>query len=196
MTTDTQLILASTSPYRKELLTRLRLPFTICAPDFDEAAPDSMPPVELVRHNTLGKARAVSALHPDASVIAADQLAVCGDMILGKPGNHDAACTQLAALSGKTVDFFTGVALHCGNKRPDEAHYAMVPFRVCFRNLSDADIETYLRAERPYDCAGSFKGEALGIVLFERMCGDDPTALTGLPLITLAGWLKPLQTAV
>jgi len=196
MTTDTQLILASTSPYRKELLARLRLPFTICAPDFDEAAPHSMPPIDLVRHNTLGKAHAVSALHPDANVIAADQLAVCGDITLGKPGNHDAACAQLSLLSGKSVDFITGVALHCGDKRRDEAHYAMVPFRVCFRNLSAADIETYLHAEQPYDCAGSFKAEALGIVLFKRTCGDDPTALTGLPLITLAGWLKPLQTAI
>ncbi len=191
MKTDTHLILASTSPYRKALLDRLRLPFTVCDPDFGEAAPGSMPPADLIRHNTLGKAGAVSALHPHATVIAADQLAVCGDIVLGKPGNHAAACAQLAMLSGKSVDFMTGVALYCG----DENHYASVPFRVYFRDLSDSEIDVYLRTERPYGCAGSFKAEAFGIVLFERMCGDDPTALMGLPLITLAGWLKPLQTA-
>jgi len=191
MKTDTHLILASTSPYRKALLDRLRLPFTVCDPEFEEAAPESMPPVELVRHNTLGKADAVSALHPDANIIAADQIAVCGDIVLGKPGNHVAACAQLAVLSGKSVDFITGVTLRCSN----DQQYATVPFRVCFRELSDSEIDAYLCAERPYDCAGSFKAEAFGIVLFERMCGDDQTALMGLPLITLAGWLKPLRTA-
>ncbi|MDX8392343.1 MAG: Maf family protein [Mariprofundaceae bacterium] len=187
--TDSRLILASTSPYRKELLARLNLPFTTCDPDFDEVQAGEMAADALVRHNTLGKARAVSVLRPEASIIAADQIAVCGDSIVGKPGNHTAACAQLSLLSGQVVDFFTGIALRCGR----EERYAMVPFRVFFRDLSSSDIEAYLRAERPYDCAGSFKSEALGIVLFERMQGDDPSALIGLPLITLSTWLKPLQ---
>jgi len=184
------LILASSSVYRKELLARLRLSFSVCVPDFSEAEAGSMPPAELVRHNTLGKAYAVRAVHPDASIVASDQIAVCGESVLGKPGNHTAACEQLSFLSGKAVDFLTGVAL----LEKGFEHYETVPFRVCFSHLKAAEIEAYLLADRPYDCAGSFKSEALGISLFSRMQGDDPTALIGLPLITLSGWLKPLKT--
>jgi len=189
MTDKCRIILASTSPYRRNLLERLHIVFEVCAPDFEEVEPGSMPPEALVRHNTLGKMASVASKFPDATVIASDQIAVCGDIILGKPGNHDAAYRQLRQLSGKCVNFLTGVAL-AGN---GEKHYETVPFRVYFRQLSADDIETYVRAEQPYDCAGSFKSESLGICLFERMEGDDPTALMGLPLITLSGWLQPLE---
>jgi len=189
MTDKCRTILASASPYRRHLLERLYIPFKVCHPDFEETGPGSMPPEELVRHNTLGKAASVTDKYPNATVIASDQIAVCGGTVLGKPGNHDAACLQLQQLSGKCVNFLTGVAL-AGN---NEERYETVPFRVYFRQLSTDDIETYARAEQPYDCAGSFKSEGLGICLFQRMEGDDPTALMGLPLITLSGWLQPLK---
>ncbi len=183
------IILASTSPYRRILLERLHVPFEVCKPDFEEAKPGSMPPEKLVRHNTLGKAASVADKFPDATVIASDQIAVCGNTVLGKPGTHDAACLQLQRLSGKSIDFLTGITLVGGA----EEHYETVPFRVHFRQLNTDDIETYVRTEQPYDCAGSFKSEGLGICLFERMEGDDPTALMGLPLIILSGWLQPLN---
>jgi len=182
-----RLILASTSPYRRQLLERLHLPFEVEAPDFDEAAPGSMPVEQLVKCNTLGKARSVAEKKPDACVIGADQLAVCGSEMLGKPGSFDAACRQLARLSGKSVDFLTGLAL-C---RPDGESYELVPFRVHFRNLTGDEIRTYVEAEKPWDCTGSFKAEGLGISLFARLEGDDPTALIGLPLIRLSSWLNP-----
>lgn len=184
-----RIILASTSPYRQTLLERLRLPFEVAAPDFDELAPGSMHPEQLVKYNTLGKARNVAEKHADAWVIASDQLAVCGKTVLGKPGGQAKACEQLQQLSGKAVDFLTGVALLA----PGLENYALVPFRVHFRQLSLAAIETYVGLERPFDCAGSFKSEGLGITLFERLEGDDPTALMGLPLITLSTWLQPLS---
>jgi len=183
------LILASTSAYRRQLLERLNLPFTCTSPDFCEASPGSMPVAELVRHNTLGKAVDVARRHPESLVIGSDQLAVCGERVLGKPGNHQAAAEQLAFLSGKAVDFLTGLALVSKGRE----QYACVPFRVNFRMLSAAEIECYLLVDQPYDCAGSFKSEALGIALFESMQGDDPTALMGLPLITLSSWLQPLR---
>jgi len=183
-----RIILASTSPYRRILLERLHIPFEVYKPAFEEAEPEVMPPEELVRHNTLGKATSVAGKFPDATVIASDQIAVCGDTVLGKPGDLGAACLQLQQLSGKSVDFLTGIAL-VGNS---EKYYETVPFRVHFRQLDVDDIGTYVRTEQPYDCAGSFKSEGLGICLFERMEGDDPTALMGLPLITLSGWLQPL----
>jgi len=183
------LILASTSPYRRALLARLNLPFTVEAPEFHELPPDSMPVEALVRHNTLGKARSVARHHPEAWVIGADQVAVCGDEVLGKPGNPDAAHAQLRKLSGKCVNFLTGVALltHSGE------HYETVSFRVFFRKLSDDEIRTYINIEKPWDCAGSFRSEGLGISLFDRLQGDDPTALIGLPLIRLSEWLQPLR---
>ncbi len=182
------LILASTSIYRKELLNRLRLPFAQIRPDFTEAPPGSMPSPALVEHNTLGKANSVLNMHPHATVIASDQIAVCDDVILGKPGNIDTACEQLRMLSARTVTFLTGLALLSAHAE----RFEIIPFQVCFRGLSDAEIRTYVEAELPLDCAGSFKSEGLGISLFERMAGDDPTALIGLPLIRLSQWLKPL----
>lgn len=182
------LILASTSPYRHELLQRLQLPFSQHAPDFHEAEPGSMPPRDLVRHNTLGKGHSVASRFPEATVIASDQVAVCNDLVLGKPGSVDAACAQLRSLSAQCVTFLTGIALLA----PNEERFAIVPFTVWFRALTDAEIEAYVAAERPLDCAGSFKSEGLGIALFERMQGDDPTSLIGLPLIQLSEWLRPL----
>ncbi len=186
-----RLILASSSPYRRELLARLGLPFECISPDFLEQPPGTMPPEDLVRHNTIGKAWNVAKQYPNAKVIGSDQLAVCDDTVLGKPGNHQAAAEQLSFLSGKAVDFLTGLALI----RNGRQQYACVPFRVYFRKLGAAEIDAYLHADKPYDCAGSFKSESLGIALFERMQGDDPTALMGLPLITLSSWLHPLQAA-
>jgi MAF protein len=185
------LILASTSPFRRELLARLQIPFTVEDPGFVEAAAGSMPAHELVRHNTLGKARAVASRHPEACVVASDQIAVCGDTILGKPGSAEQACRQLAVLSGRTVDFLTGLAI----LSPDAQHYETVAYRVVFRTLSRHEIRTYVDRDRPLHCAGSFKAESLGISLFERMEGEDPTALIGLPLIRLSAWLRPLQRA-
>ena len=183
-----QLILASSSPYRRELLARLRLPFDAVAPDFEEANPGAMPPKELVRHNTLGKAEAISHRYPEATVIASDQLAVCNSQVLGKPGTVEGACAQLQMLSGQCVEFLTGLALLA----PERHLFDIIPFRVHFRTLSEQEIRHYVAAENPIDCAGSFKSEGLGISLFERLEGDDPTALIGLPLIRLSHWLNPL----
>ena len=185
----TSLILASTSPYRKVLLQRLQLPFQQVPPLFDEAEPGVMPAETLVLHNTTGKADSVLTRYPDAKVIASDQLAVCGDVVLGKPGTKEQACAQLALLSGKSVTFLTGLALFSQRERRSE----VIPFQVFFRELSKDEIMNYVEQENPVDCAGSFKSEGLGIALFERMQGDDPTALIGLPLIRLSQWLKPLE---
>jgi septum formation protein len=183
------LILASTSPSRRELLARLQMPFTVEAPDFTEEEAGSMPAHELVRYNTLGKARAVAARHPEACVIASDQVAVCSDTMLGKPGSDLQACRQLTMLSGQTVEFLTGLAI----LTPDSHHDEIVPFRVVFRRLTEREIHTYVERDQPLHCAGSFKAESLGISLFERMEGEDPTALIGLPLIRLSAILRPLQ---
>jgi len=187
---DAPLILASTSPYRASLLARLQLPFTQCAPDFQELTPDAGLDAEaLVRRNALGKAESVWRRHPSARVIASDQLALCGDRVLGKPGSLAAAAGQLAMMAGREVTFLTAVTLF----GESELLCDVVPFTVQLRRLTEAEIMHYLRQEQPFDCAGSFKSEGLGIALFERMRGDDPTALIGLPLIRLSGWLKPLQ---
>ncbi|MDX8408042.1 MAG: Maf family protein [Mariprofundaceae bacterium] len=183
------LILASTSPYRRELLQRLRIPFEQKRPEFSEIYDASMSAEELVRHNTLGKGRSMLGKFPDAAIIASDQLAVCNGNILGKPGSAEKARLQLRKLSGCKVSFLTGVALLTSASE----QYAMVPCHVYFRELTDAEIATYVKLENPVDCAGSFKSEALGITLLERLEGDDPTALIGLPLIQLSSWLKPLQ---
>jgi len=184
-----RLILASTSPWRRELLARLRLPFEAIAPDYREISPAGMSPAEMARHHAMGKARAVASCHPDACVIGADQVACCDGEVLGKPGGFEAARAQLRRLSGRTAEFCTGVALVSGGH--ERVHVER--FRVAFRTLDEAEIETYLKAERPWGCAGSFRSEGLGISLFERMDGADPTALIGLPLITLCQWLHPLS---
>ena len=181
------LILASTSPFRRELLERLGIQFTTAAPDIDESAHPDEKPSALVRRLSEAKARAIGATCKGL-IIGSDQVATTGDDILGKPGTHENAVEQLKHLSGKRVCFHTGLCLL--NTKTDTADVAVVPFNVQFRQLEDSQIENYLQADKPYNCAGSFKSEGLGITLFERMEGDDPTALIGLPLIKLTTMLR------
>ncbi len=143
----------------------------------------------LVTFNALGKAKSILKQRPETTVIASDQIAVCGNTILGKPGDIETACEQLRLLSGQTATFLTGLALLSESSE----QFDMVPFQVCFRTLNPEEIRTYVETEQPLNCAGSFKSEGLGISLFERMTGDDPTALIGLPLILLSQWLQPLK---
>ncbi|MEW5755952.1 MAG: nucleoside triphosphate pyrophosphatase [Pseudomonadota bacterium] len=182
------LVLASTSPYRKELLQRLGLPFETAAPEVDESRAPGELAEDLVRRLAEQKARAVAARFPDSLIIGSDQVAVLGDTILGKPGTHERAVEQLTAASGRHVSFLTGLCLH--NSRTGHSQVDMIPFHVVFRHLTPRQIEHYLRQEQPYNCAGSFKSEGLGIALFERLEGDDPTALIGLPLIRLVRMLE------
>lgn len=188
------LVLASTSAYRKELLTRLGLPFTTAAPEVDETPlPDETPP-QLVRRLAELKARAVAARYPGALIIGSDQVAVIDGQILGKPGNHERAVAQLRLASGKRLDFFTGLCLF--NAASSNLQVEVVSFGVIFRRLSDQQIENYLRREQPYHCAGSFKSEALGVALCERLDGEDPSALIGLPLIRLVRMLEQENVSV
>ena len=184
----TRLILASSSPYRAALLSKLGLTFEQHAPNIDETSLPSEAPAALVARLAEAKARAVAAQHPDALIIASDQIAVLGDSMLGKPGNHAAAVQQLRNASGNEVVFFTALALF--NSASDRLHLDVEPFTVQFRTLSPAQIDNYLRIERPYDCAGAFKSEGLGIALFNRLSGDDPNSLIGLPLIRLIRMLE------
>ena len=182
------LVLASTSPFRAELLLRLTLPFDTFAPDIDETPEPGESPEAMVRRLTAAKADAARPHYPAHLIIASDQCAVCDGKIIGKPGNHENAVAQLSSFAGKEVRFLTGVALlntETGNLQLD-----IVPFGVTFRDLGAEEIERYLRKEQPYNCAGSFKSEGLGITLFEKMSGDDPSALIGLPLIRLAVFLR------
>ncbi len=183
-----KLILASTSIYRKELLSRLGLPFDTAAPAVDETPLPGETPEHLVRRLAEAKARAVAEQHPDALIIGSDQVAVIQGEIVGKPGTHEGAMAQLRKASGKELLFITGLCVY--NVRTGRRQVDAVPFTVAFRSLSDRQIENYLRRERPYHCAGAFKSEALGIALCTRLTGDDPTALIGLPLIRLAGMLE------
>ena len=193
------LILASTSRYRHELLQRLRLPFTVVAPDCDETAMAGELPLDLARRLSLLKARTVGQAHPNAVVIGSDQVAELDGEAIGKPGDHVRATAQLRRLSGRDVLFHTGVAVvhaSAGFERVAVEHV-----RVRFRHLNDAEIERYLRLEQPYDCAGSAKCETLGIALLEAIESDDPTTLIGLPLIRTAQFLReagidPLVAAV
>ena len=182
------LILGSTSRYRKELLTRLRIPFETAAPDVDETPHSNESPKDLALRLALAKARAVALKHPDAVVIGSDQVADLDGIPLGKPGNHTNAILQLQRMRGKTVIFQTALSVVCiatGYERTDLAEV-----KVKFRDLSDAEIETYLRAEEPYDCAGSAKSEGLGISLLDAIDNDDPTALIGQPLIRTCQLLR------
>jgi len=184
---DRTLVLASSSPHRRELLDRLRLEYQVCPPDIDESRLPGEPATDYVARLSVEKAQAVAARFPDALIIGSDQAAVLGDDILGKPGAHERALAQLKAASGRSVRFLTGLTLL--DARSGLAQTEVVPFTVHFRALDDAALDRYLRAEQPYNCAGSFKSEGLGIVLFERLEGDDPTALVGLPLIRLVAML-------
>lgn len=183
-----RLVLASSSPYRRALLERLRVPFEIARPEIDEAVSPGEAPTDYVRRLARRKAEAVSAAYGDALIIGSDQCAVLGGRILGKPGNRERARTQLADCAGRAVVFHTGLCLL--DARATEAQIEDVRYTVHFRRLEPAAIEAYLDRETPYDCAGSFKAEGLGVALFERMEGDDPTALIGLPLIRLSAMLR------
>lgn len=182
-----RLVLASTSPYRRELLERLGLPFKTISPSIDETALPDETPEQLVKRLAESKARAVASDYPDSLIIGSDQVAVLNNKILGKPGNHEKATQQLRNASGQKVTFQTGLCLL--NTRTDNCQIIVEPFSVVFRKLTDEQIENYLQREKPYDCAGSFKSEGLGISLFEKMAGDDPNALIGLPMIALVTML-------
>ena len=182
------LVLGSTSRYRRELLQRLRIPFEIAAPEVDEAPLPGESPRDLALRLSLAKARAVAARFPQAVVIGSDQVADLHGEPLGKPGNHANAVVQLRRMRGHTVVFQTALSVVC--LETGFAQSALAPVQVLFRDLSDAEIEAYLLAEQPYDCAGSAKSEGLGISLLERIDSDDPTALIGLPLIRTCQLLR------
>ena len=188
------LVLGSTSVYRRELLQRLCLPFAVMAPEVDETPQPHEAPDALALRLALAKAHAVAAQQPEAVVIGSDQVADLAGHALGKPGTHERATEQLRLMSGHSVVFQTAVAVVCHATGFEQALLAAVEVR--FRPLSDAEIERYLRAEQPYDCAGSAKSEGLGISLLDAIHSDDPTALIGLPLIATARMLRRLGWAL
>ena len=183
-----RLILGSTSPYRRELLQRLRLLFDCVAPQVDETSLPGELPADLAPRLALEKAQEVARRNPGAVVIGADQIAELDGLAIGKPGNHARAVAQLQAMSGRSVVFHSAVAV----VRPDQAYARVLtaPVTVRFRSLSNAEIDHYLRLEQPYDCAGSAKCETLGIALLASIESDDPTALVGLPLIRTCELLR------
>ncbi|QKF49117.1 Maf family protein [Pseudomonas graminis] len=181
------LLLASSSPYRRELLDRLRLPFVCASPDIDESRRPHEPAVDLVTRLAREKAMALADQFPDHLIIGSDQVAVLGEQILGKPHTFERAQEQLKASSGNSVSFLTGLVLF--NSRTGQCQVDCVPFTVHMRQLDDARISRYLHAEQPYDCAGSFKAEGLGVSLFRSTEGLDATSLIGLPLIRLVDML-------
>jgi MAF protein len=177
------LVLASTSRYRRALLEQLGLTFATASPDIDEARRPNEPPQALVQRLAEAKARAVATARPEALIIGSDQVACLDDQVLGKPGDRPRAIAQLRACSGREVLFQTGLCLL--DAPSGQARVICEPFRVRFRSLTEAQITAYVDREQPFDCAGGFKSEGLGIALFERLDGDDPNALIGLPLIRL-----------
>lgn len=182
------LLLASTSSYRRGLLDRLRLPFSVQAPGVDETPVPGESPLALSERLAVAKAMAVARTHPQAWVIGSDQVAECDGQALGKPGAQAPAQTQLRRLSGRRVQFHTALCLHRGASATTLRHVDLTV--VSFRELDEGTIARYLDAERPYDCAGSFKSEGLGIALFDAIHSEDPTALVGLPLIALTRMLR------
>lgn len=182
------LVLASSSPYRRELLSRLKLPFICASPDIDETRQPGENAETLVQRLAEQKARALADRYPRHLIIGSDQVAVNGDEILGKPHDMERATHQLLAASGNSVRFLTGLALLDSERRSCQIDY--VPFTVHFRELDEASIRRYLQTEQPFDCAGSFKAEGLGISLFRATEGTDATSLVGLPLIRLVDMLR------
>lgn len=182
------LVLASSSPFRRELLARLGIPFEAIAPQLDETPLPNESPQQLVGRLALAKARAVALQRPSALVIGSDQVAVYAGALVGKPGDHETAVRQLRAASGQKVTLYTGLVLL--NAASGRIQTDVVPFGIRFRTLTDEQIENYLRREQPYQCAGSVKSEGLGIALLESFEGDDPNALIGLPLIRLVRMLE------
>jgi len=183
-----QIILASTSPFRKEVLSRLGLPFESVAPNFDETALPDEQPEALVTRLAEGKAASVAGQLAEGLIIGSDQVAVLDNTILGKPGDHNNAVRQLESASGKSVVFYTGLCVI--NASTGNTQTCCETCTVTFRNLTPAMIESYLRADKPYNCAGSFKSEGLGITLFSKLEGTDPNTLIGLPLIKLIAMLE------
>ncbi len=184
---DLPLILASSSPYRRQLLGRLGLPFEAVSPDLDETRLAGETPAQMTARLATGKAHTVRRRHAPALIIGSDQTAELDGMALGKPGTHARAVSQLEQLSGQKVRFHTSVCLL--NSVTGQEQLDVIPYDVQFRLLQRHEIEHYLLSERPYDCAGSFRSEGLGIALFEHLSGDDPSALIGLPLIRLCQML-------
>ena len=182
------LILGSTSPFRAEILQKLCVSFDTAAPDIDESSQDNETPTQLVERLSICKAKKVAEAHPAALIVGSDQVACVEQQILGKPHTHEKAVEQLRFLSGKTVSFHTGLCLF--NSETGNTQSAVEVFKVYFRMLSDDQIERYLQNEQPYNCAGSFKSEALGISLFKKLEGDDPNTLIGLPLMRLVEFLS------
>jgi len=187
-TQNPNLILGSSSPFRKEVLSSLMIPFDTFSPDIDETPLSGESPIELVERLAIEKAKEVGRHFKDSLVIGSDQVAMHGDKIVGKPHTHDVAVAQLKEASGKRIDLFTGLALL--DTRTGYIQHEVVPFTVHFKHLSNDTIERYLLKEQPYNCAGSVKSEGLGVSLFERFDGDDPNALIGLPLIRLISMLE------
>jgi septum formation protein len=183
-----KLILASSSPYRRELLERLKIPFEVIAPEVDESPRPGETPEKLVERLAVEKAQKIAGQMPGTLVIGSDQVAVYNGSIVGKPHSHDKAVEQLRSASGRTVTLYTGLALVNADTRRVQCE--VIPYRVTFRTLTDAQIESYLRLEQPYSCAGSVKSEGLGIALLEKFEGDDPNTLIGLPLIRLVRMLE------
>ncbi len=183
-----KLILASQSPYRRELLARLTPEFTARAANIDESRQPGEKPADLAARLAHDKAEAISALHPEVLVIGSDQVAALGDEVLGKPGNEENAVTQLAACAGRTVRFYTAVTVIFPAENFSAQH--MDISTVKFRQLSRTEIGAYLKLDQPFDCAGSFKAEAHGPLLFESLRNEDPTGIIGLPLIWLANCLR------
>ncbi len=188
------LILGSSSVYRRELLQRLRIPFETVSPEIDEAPLHGETPDATALRLAKTKASKIAVTYPDALIIGADQVAVLNGVQLGKPLNHANAFQQLRFMQGKEVIFYTAISLL--NSRSNHAQTRVIPFRIKFRQLSDQQIINYLNKEQPYHCAGSAKSEGLGIVLIERMTGDDPNALIGLPMIALVDMLTNEGIAV
>ena len=192
--TTPKLILASSSPYRSELLQRLQLPFTVASPDIDETAWHGELPEQTSLRLAKAKAIKIAESNPNSLIIGCDQIATLDSLQIGKPGTHENAVKQLKMMRGRNVVFYSALCLYNAQTRTMQAE--VVPFTVKFRNLTDAQIENYLLKEQPYNCAGSAKSEGLGIAIIASMQGDDPNALIGLPLIRLVEMLENESIAV
>ncbi len=188
LNSDSPIVLASSSVFRKSLLGRLQIAFSIDSPEIDESRLSGESPKDYVLRLSLAKAETVAARQTDSLIIASDQCSVIGDTVIGKPGDHTTAIQQLQASAGNKVSFLTGLCLL--DAKSGKYTLDVIPFNVYFRALTLEEIDRYLKIEQPYNCAGSFKAEGLGITLFKKLEGDDPTALIGLPLIRLSEMLR------
>jgi len=189
-----RIVLGSSSPFRKSLLEKLDLSFDCDSPDIDETPMKDEHPRDMVARLAKEKANAIAERHPQSIIIASDQCATLDGEIIGKPGDHDNAVAQLKKASGRTVTFYTSLCVF--NAGTNQYEETVEPFYVYFRELTDDQITTYLEKEEPYNCAGSFKSEGLGIALFDRLEGNDPNTLIGLPLIQLVRMLERFQVNV